>query len=549
MTTTPAETVRPRSEREIAARGSAGGAVTRHFARRVRRGALLVGLAAAGMSAVVAGQYQATFAGELNGAALRALAENPAIRILFGPPVALDDPGGFTVWRTGTPVQILAGVWALLTATRLTRGEEDAGRADLLLAGRLRAVDQLRRVLVVLGAAAAAIAAAVALALLVTGTRPEGALIHAAGLFGVTMTFAAAGVLAAQLVPARSTATGLAVAALGGGLALRMIADGVGALSWASWGTPFGLTALTAPYADDRIAPLLVLAVFPVLLSAAATLACSRRDVGRGVLNPSSGRRRPRIRLLGSVTGFAVRRAMRPTAAWSLAIGAYFLLVGVLIGSILRFLRENPRFAELASAAGFGGLGTAEGFAAAMFSLLTIPVGLYAATRIAAFAAAETDRRLTPLLALPLSRHRIVLTELLVTGLGVLGLLAAAGSMIWCGAAIVSAPLSITAAFAGAANVAPVALLSLGAAALALGWAPRAVAAVGALPVAGGFLFTVILRSTDAPEWLTYFSPYSHLAAVPEVPPDRFATVLLLLVAGALAALGVLGHHRRDLSG
>ncbi|MBB5857603.1 polyketide antibiotic transporter [Amycolatopsis umgeniensis] len=546
MTTSPAGPLRLSPELENSAHGSAGAAVTRHFGRRIRRGALLVGLAAAGMSAVVAGQYQSTFSGELNGAALRALAENPAIRILFGPPVALDDPGGFTVWRTGTPVQILTGVWALLTATRLTRGEEDSGRVDLMLAGRLRAADPLERILAVLTVAAAAIAAAVAVALLITGTHPTGAVIYAAGLFGVTMTFAAVGALAAQLAPARAAATGLAVAVLGAGLFLRMLADGVSALSWASWATPFGLTAIAAPYADNRVTPLLVLVALPGAISAAAMIACSRRDVGRGVLNPS-GRRRPRVRLLGSVAGFAVRRAARPTLAWALGIGTYFLLVGMLIASILRFLRENPRFAELAAAAGFGGLGTAEGFAAAMFSLLTIPVGLYAATRIAAFAAAEADRRLTPLVALPLSRRRIVLTELSSTGLGVLVLLAVAGLTLWCGAAIADAPLRITAALAGVANVAPVASLSLGAAALALGWAPRAVAALGALPVAGGFLLTVILQSTHAPEWLTYLSPYTYLASVPEAPPDWGATGCLLLVTGALVALGVLGYQRRDL--
>ncbi len=60
-------------------------------------------------------------------------------------PVALDDPGGFTVWRTGLPVLVLSSVWVLLTASRITRGEEDAGRVDLLLAGRLRVVDVVLR--------------------------------------------------------------------------------------------------------------------------------------------------------------------------------------------------------------------------------------------------------------------------------------------------------------------------------------------------------------------------------------------------------------------
>ena len=68
---------------------------------------------------------------------MQALAENPAIRVLFGRPIALGDPGGFTVWRTGTPLAVLVAVWAMLAAVRITRGEEEAGRWNLLLAGRV----------------------------------------------------------------------------------------------------------------------------------------------------------------------------------------------------------------------------------------------------------------------------------------------------------------------------------------------------------------------------------------------------------------------------
>ncbi|MGY6651405.1 ABC transporter permease [Amycolatopsis sp. TRM77291] len=545
MTTASAETLATTTE--SAGQESANLAVTRHFARRTRRGALIVAFAAAGMSALVAGQYQSTFAGALDGSALRALAENPAIRILFGPPVALDDPGGFTVWRTGTPVQVLVAVWALLTATRLTRGDEDAGRADLLLAGRLRPLDLVIRCLIALGAAAVVIASAVALALLLTGTRPAGALIHAAGLLGVILTFAAAGVLAAQVLPTRSAATGLAVAVLGAGLLLRMLADGAETLSWVAWLTPFGLTGEASPYAGNKAAPLLVLFAFPVVLTAGASVAAVHRDVGRGLLNPS-GRRRPRTRLLGSITGFAVRRTLRATAGWALGIVAYFFLVGILISSVLRFLQENQRFAELAGAAGFAGLGTAEGFAAAMFGLLAIPAGLYGATRIAAFAADEADRRWTPLLALPIPRHRFALAEITVSVVALLALLAAAGLSLWTGATIAAAPLGLVAALTGAWNAAPVALLSLGAAVFALGWAPRAVAVLGALPVVGGFLLNVVLQSVEAPPWLTYLTPFGHLASVPAEPPNWSAIIVLLVTSGLLVLAGLAGYGRRDLA-
>ena len=110
----------------------------RHAIRLVRRGAVIVldrggGHVGAGRVAVPQPVRRRFDAGSL-----QALTENPAIRILFGTPVALDDPGGFTVWRTGTPMAVLVAVWAVLTAVRITRGEEEAGRWNLLLAGRVR---------------------------------------------------------------------------------------------------------------------------------------------------------------------------------------------------------------------------------------------------------------------------------------------------------------------------------------------------------------------------------------------------------------------------
>ncbi len=65
--------------------------------------------------------------------------DNPAIRMMQGVPVALDTPGGFAVWDGGWVIQLILAVWAILTTTRLLRGEEDLERTDLLLAGPVRA--------------------------------------------------------------------------------------------------------------------------------------------------------------------------------------------------------------------------------------------------------------------------------------------------------------------------------------------------------------------------------------------------------------------------
>ncbi|BBZ17120.1 polyketide antibiotic transporter [Mycolicibacterium gadium] len=528
-------------------RAPAGRAIIGLAIRQVRRGTLLVGGVCAGMSAVVAIQYQTTFSSEINEGALRALAENPAIRVLFGTPLALDDPGGFTVWRTGTPVLMLAGVWIMLTAVRVTRGEEDTGRWDLLLSGRIRRADVLLRYQLVLAGAALTIACGVGVGMAVAGTDAHGAIIYAAALFGATMTFAGLGFLSGQMMPSRSSAAGLAAGLLGSALLVRMLADGVSTLAWSAWISPLGLIARAAPYAENRIAPLLVLAGYAVVLMVGAVAAACHRDLGAGLVTVSA-QRSGRVGLLGSLTGFAARRALRPTAGWAAAIGTYFVIVGALIASMLDFFEANPRFAELAAAAGFAGLNTAEGFVAALFSLMTIATGLFAVARLAAFVNHETARLWTMSFASPCSRERLLGTEIAVTAVGLALLHLVAAAAVWSGAALTGAPLRIGDALAGALNTAPVAWLALGAAALAVGWLPSAVGAVGALPVVGGFLLNVIAESMRAPAWVLNISPYVHIAAVPSASPEVLATITFLVVGGALTAVGIAGYRRRDLT-
>jgi ABC-2 type transport system permease protein len=524
----------------------AGAAVAGLAARQAYRGGLVAIAVSAGMSALVAGTYHRTVGGSLDASSLAALAANPAIRTLFGEPGALDTAGGFTVWRTGTVVAVLLGVWGLLAATRLTRGEEDSGRWDLLLAGRLPVAAVVARKLAVLVAVMLLAGIAVTAALLAAGTGTAGALLHGSGMAVVGVFFVGAGGLAAQVWPARSAATGAAVALLGAGLLARMVGDGVAALVWLRWLTPFGLVELSQPYAGDRWTPVLVLAVAAAALVIAAPAAAGRRDLRSGWLAPAIGRPARRA-LLNSVSAFALRRLLRPLLGWALGIGSYFLLIGLIAESMTEFLTDNPRFADLAAEAGFTGLGAVEGYAGTLFVLLAVPVGVFTAVRLAGLAEDEAGRRLTLLYAQPVTRRALAGTEATATAGGAVVLAVVAGAATWAGTATTGGGLRPGDALAGAVNVLPVALLCLGAALFALGVAPRAVALVGSLPAAGGFLWHVIADSVGAPAWIAAMSPFAHLATVPAESPDWAGAAGMIAVAAGLAATGLATYHRRDL--
>jgi ABC-2 type transport system permease protein len=498
-----------------------------------------------GLTALVAVQYQG-LNGALSGNSLTALAENPAIRTLFGPPVGLDTAGGFTVWRTGTVLAVLVGIWAALTATRLTRGDEEAGRWDLLLAGRLRLQSLVTRVLLVVITASAVIGAAAGLGLVLAGAEPPGSVLFGACLAGTGMLGAAFGVLAAQLCPERRSASGLAVAVVLAALLARMTSNGVPALAWLGWLTPFGLMGRAAPFAENSWLPLLVLAV---LVSAVAVLAvplATGRDIGHGRL-AGRDRRATASRLLTSLPGLAVHRTRGSLAGWAAGAVAYFLLIGLLATAMTDFLRDNPFFADMAAQAGFAQLGSVEGYVSSLYSLLAVAIGAFAASRVAATAADEAAGRLTLLYSRPVGRARWAGTEAVAIAVAAIVLAAAAGMAAWAGTSWADAGLSMGDALAGALSVLPVALLCLGAALAALGWAPSAVLAFGVLPAVGGYLLLVLADTFGWPDAVRWLSPFAHLNAVPAEPWDVPGAMGMLAIAVALAVAGCLRYAHRDL--
>lgn len=522
-------------------------ALTGLAARLVARGGGVLVAVAAGISALVVATYAEVIGSAPGGAAsLTALATNPAIRTLFGEPVALDDPGGFTVWRTGTVLAVAVTVWAALATTRVLRGEEDAGRWDLLLSGRVPVGLVVGTHLAVVVAVVTAAGTGVTLALLATGTAAGGAVVHGASLALAGAVAAGTAGVACQLLPDRGRAAGAAIAVLLAGLLARMVADGVSSLEWLRWVSPFGLVALGRPFDADRVAPLLVLTGAAAVLLGAAVVLAGRRDLRDAPLrrdHPGA----PRTRLLRSLPAFALRRLGRPLAAWAAGVGAFFLLIGLIAESMTTFLVDNPLFAELASRAGFAELGSVAGYAATLFALLAVPVGGFVAARVAGLARAESARHLDLLLAAPVTRPHLLGAEVAAAAAGAVALATAAAVATWAGAAVVGAPLGLGDALAGAANTLPIAALSLGAAVLALGRAPDHVVAIGLLPAAGGFVLNVVADSVDAPAWVASLSPYAHLAAVPVEPPDLAAAGVMLAVAAALGMAGTWSYVRRDM--
>jgi len=92
--------------------------------------------------------------------------------ILLGQPHHAETVAGFTQWRVLVVIALIGAIWGLLTSTGLLRGEEEAGRWELLLAGQTTKRRAAAQALLGLGAALAAMFLAAAALTIAAGNLP-----------------------------------------------------------------------------------------------------------------------------------------------------------------------------------------------------------------------------------------------------------------------------------------------------------------------------------------------------------------------------------------
>ncbi len=523
--------------------------VLRLNARLTRRGALLMAVAIAAYVGIEVASYRAAYPNGVSPLPFAMFQDNPAVRMMQGEPIALDSAGGFTVWDGGWFMQLLLAVWALLTTSRLLRGEEDVERTDLVLAGPLRSTHATALSLVVVEAAAVLIGVAAAVTLLVSGTGLRGSALFGLGLAGVTATFAAVTAVTCQLVDVRRRAAALAAGVLGLAYVLRMVGNSTDGRSWVRWTTPLGWMDELKPYGDPDLRALLPMLIVPVLLAALAVTLRSRRDIGGALLAADSGRE-PRLRLLGGPTAFAWRSNRAVLLGWIIGLGTYAAVMGALISTMIDWLAQDAAYQQIMADLGLDQALTILGFLAMIGVMFGVAVALQVAWRIGAARGEEESGRADAILARPVSRLRWLGGHALLSLLGGGVLLAASGTALWLGvAASGSQEITWANAMRSVLNTLPVVVLIGGLAVLTFGLLPRLTVAVPVTVTVVGYLVSLLGPALSWPDWVVNLSPFTHLAWVPAAPWAATAGIVMTCLGLVFLAAGLLTFRRRDLTG
>jgi ABC-2 type transport system permease protein len=467
--------------------------------------------------------------------------------MLYGTPRDLLTVGGYVSWRVGGTMVVFAALWGLLGAVRAMRAEEESGRAELVLSGVISRSEAFLAQLAAICAGAAVLWLALFISLLAGKLPVGGSAYLALAVVSVIPVFVGVGAIASQLAPTKRMATGLATGVLVIAFVLRMIAAISSAgLGWLRWLTPLGWAEELRPFAGPQPLVLPLPIVTASLLLAGAWALALRRDIGNGLL-PARDSAPPRLRLLGSPVGLALRSERGVLFAWLVGVGAFAVLMGVISDAATPdVISENVQ--RQLEKLGTGSVVTPSGWLGFSFIFFILGVSLFCCMQIAWVRSEEAEQRLETLLALPVGRRDWLARRLLLAAAGAAAVALVAGLLAWAGAASQGADVSLPEMLGAGANTLPPALLFLGLGALAFALVPRATTVIAYGLVGLAFVWELFGSLLEVPDWLLALSPFHDVGLVPGEPFEATAAVIMLVIAACAALAAVQIFRWRDLT-
>ncbi len=512
------------------------GAMLRLALRRERWWIVWTLVAFAGTYLATASQMQQVAPTVSDRVALQeSMAATPAFQLLLGEFTHPDTIASTVSWRVGLFMAGALAVLAALTVVRHTRAEEEAGRQELLAAGRLgRLATQTAAVLVAL-VLVVLTSAASSLALAGRGGTAGQLVAYAVQVGLPSLAAVGVAVVAAEIATTARTAKGLAI----GVVLIAYVLRGVTELRDRTTLTnlnPFGWSTAVDAFGEVMWWPAAAAVGTLLVLLAVGAVSAWHRDLGAGLLHVRPGLGSARA-LHGPGT-LAVRLAWRNLLGWAAVVA----LFGVFIGSVKPDLGDlaasTPQIQQVLESLGGSGA-IVDAFEAVMAQLFGIAAACWAIAQVGSARSEETTGRLEMTLSTAVARPRLVATTAVLAFVGVVVLQLVAGlsdGLVGGGPAdaVAANLIRVPAAWVLAA----VALVLYAWRPALLGWA-WVLAAFSVLAGPYGDLLGV-------PDWLRRFSVFQHVPNVPVDPVDWTPLVVMTVGSLVLVALAVVLFRRRD---
>jgi ABC-2 type transport system permease protein len=485
---------------------------------------------------------------------LAAVMANPVIMMFRGLPSGASE-GQFMAFEILPWLTMLAALMSTFLAVRHTRGDEEAGRSELVAAtpaGRTQPT-----VATIIHGVAANVVLAVLVALAFIGSKVDapGSVVMGVVTGTTGIAFLGIGLLAAQLMRTSRGANSLTVWILVATFLINGIGNTAGTpsndltritSSWLVWLSPFGWAEQARPYDTNDYWPALLGLAFGLALAIGATALQSVRDIGAGFIPERRGRAYARP-ALGTPHALVWRLTSGSIIGWAIGGALTGILATTLSGLAGQISGQNPAVEQILNKIAKAG-SLDETVVTVFFTMLGILASCAAVQTMARARQEEAHGTAENVLARPVDRVRWLADYLLVALFAILIIVAAAMAAGWLGlAGHPNSNLFKVVAIVGLGQGVAACVFAV-LTALVFVLLPRATIGVAWGLVLLATVFGLFGPLFGLPEWTTKFSPFAVSAIVSKGNVEVQGLWWLVLIIAAGAAVSLFLMRRRELA-
>ncbi|WP_448808384.1 ABC transporter permease [Agromyces bauzanensis] len=478
----------------------------------------------------------------------------PAILMFRGTPNGAEE-GQFVFFLIFALMALLAGLMSTFLAVRHTRGDEEAGRAELVAATPASRMLPTTATVIHGVLANAVLGLAVGVAFVASGLETRGSFVAGAAIAACGVTFLSIGLVFAQLFRTSRAANAAGVAAVIAAYFVRGIGDAAGEPSddglhrtplWISWLSPIGWGQRTGAFAENDLAPLVVAVISAVVFVALVYVFQSSRDSGASVLPGFRGRDHAGP-ILSSSFGLAWTLNTGAVVSWAIGAAVMGALATSLTPLVDQIGSDVPEVAVRLQQMAGPDATLEQALTTTFFSVIGILASACALQLIMRARQEEVHGTAETVLSTPVPRQRWLGEYGAIALLGVLVVLAVAMLGAFAGAQSADDPagMSQDAAQAAIAQL-PAVLVYLGVGMLLFVLVPRVMIGVAWAALTLGAFFGVFGELLGLPDWVRDLSPFAHSPLPIGDDIDWTGGVWMIAIGLVAISVAIVAMRRRE---
>lgn len=475
--------------------------------------------------------------------------KNPVMTAMVGPGYGLDNYtiGAMMGHQMLLFTVIAVAVMSIFLVVRHTRGDEEAGRIEMIRSfsvGRLSNLSSIIVVSFIVNILLAIITGLGLFALNIESIDLEGSLLYGVVLGTTGFFFTTITALFVQLSTSSRTVIGYSFAFLGLTYIIRAIGDISSELL--ALISPLGLILRTEVYVNNYWWPVVVMIVISLITALIALYLNSVRDLEAGFLASKLGRRKASTFLQGTL-GLSLKLLKTVIIGWIVTIFIIGVSYGSLLNEVESIFENNEMLKQMIN------LQPGENFSDPFLVMLMVVISMICAIPvliiILKLRGEEKNNYLENILARSVSRTKMI-TNFLVISL-VMSLIFQITLIfgLWSTAIVVmDNPIALSKVFKIGMLCLPAIWVIVGIAVVIIGWLPKMTGVLWFYLVYS--FFTVYLGSLlQLPKWMMDISIFNHIPSDLVETADFAKIIIMLILTIIMIIIGYIGYKKRDIQG